>query len=202
MTRKIWGNGILGIALAAVGLAGGCAPRAMQAAEQPAVGAERPAGELRIEVSRAERELYVIVNGEVVETHPVAVGQPEWPTPTGEWGIHVIDWNPDWTPPDSEWAEGREYKAPGEPGNPMGRARLAFNPPYTIHGTEAMESLGTAASHGSIRVANDVAIRLGKMIMEYGGAPRDEVWVERVLEDPTTMRSVSIPEPVPIRVRD
>lgn len=188
--------------LVILALVAACAPRAVQGTEAARTLAAVAGDEMEIEVSRSERRLYVYVDGERVATHPVAVGQPGHETPRGEWGIHQIDWNPDWTPPDSDWAAGREPKEPGEPGNPMGRARLMFNPPYTIHGTEALESLGQPASHGSIRVANDVAIELGKMIMAFGGADRDAEWVDQVLQDPTTMRSVSIPRPVPIRVRD
>jgi len=157
---------------------------------------------LRIEVVLSTREAHVYVDGDRVATHDVAVGQEGHETPTGEWSIHQVDWNPDWTPPDSEWADDSDHKEPGDPDNPMGRARLIFKPPYSIHGTEALESLGTAASHGSIRVANDVVKELGAMVMEYGGADRDRAWLERVLDDPTTMREVPIPNPVPIVIRD
>lgn len=52
----------------------------------------------------------------------------------------------------------------------MGRARLLYNPPYTIHGTDELDSLGKAESHGSIRVANDVAIELAELLLREGGA--------------------------------
>ncbi len=157
---------------------------------------------LRFEVSRSERRLHVYRDDELIRSHDVAVGQPEWPTPTGEWRIFRVDWNPDWTPPEGEWAEDDTYQPPGAPGNPMGRARLVYNPPYAIHGTEELESLGQAASHGSIRVANEVAIELGRLLMEEGGAPRDESWHQEVLDNPTDMRQIDLPNPVPIRVRD
>jgi lipoprotein-anchoring transpeptidase ErfK/SrfK len=160
------------------------------------------ATELRLEVVRSERVVHVYLDDRRVATHEVAVGQDDHRTPTGEWRIHRVDWNPDWTPPDSEWSEDSDYKEPGHPDNPMGRARLVFDPPYSIHGTDALDSLGEAASHGSIRVANDAVIELGEMVMRHGGASRDDGWLERVLADPTSMEEVPIPEPVRIVVRD
>ena len=115
-----------------------------------------------------------------MRTLPVAVGQEGHETPTGEWGIHQVDWNPDWTPPDSDWSADSEYKAPGEEGNPMGRARLIFRAPYSIHGTDAMDSLGQAASHGSVRVSNEEIFGLARLVQEHGGVERSagRLWQE------------------------
>ncbi len=153
---------------------------------------------MRIEVSISARELYEYWNGERVNTFPIAVGQPEYPTPTGEWGIHQVDWNPDWTPPDSDWAEDADFTPPGHADNPMGRVRMIYRAPYSIHGTEVLESLGRAASHGSIRMADDDIMDLARRVMEAGGAPRSEAWFEEVIANPTEMREVSLPNPVPI----
>jgi hypothetical protein len=153
---------------------------------------------LRYEISLSERELYEFVDGEIVNSYPVSVGQPGHETPTGEWGIHRVDWNPDWTPPDSDWAAGAEPKDPGEAGNPMGRARIVYNMPYTIHGTEDLASLGNAESHGSVRVANDVAKDIARRVMEHGGASRSEEWYRETVADPYTMRQVDVPNPIPI----
>jgi lipoprotein-anchoring transpeptidase ErfK/SrfK len=155
---------------------------------------------LRLEVSLSARELYVFMAGEIVDAYPVAVGQPGHRTPTGTWEVFRIDWNPDWTPPDSPWAEEREYKPPGHPANPMGRVRMVFNPPYTVHGTEEYDSLGRAASHGSIRMGNDDIIELAPLVMKHGGEPRAEAWVEEVLAQQTEMRRIHLPEPVRIDV--
>jgi murein L,D-transpeptidase YcbB/YkuD len=175
----------------------GCAVR-----EAPSADPSADRGELRYVISLSERELYEYVDGERVSRYPVAIGQPGHPTPTGAWTIDQVDWNPDWTPPDSEWAEGRRYKEPGEEGNPMGRVRIIFHRPYTIHGTEALESLGTAASHGSVRISNPDGIEVARRVMEFGGAERSEAWIEETLADPTTMREVAVPDPIPIEIRD
>jgi lipoprotein-anchoring transpeptidase ErfK/SrfK len=158
-------------------------------------------GQLRFEVSVADRELYVYENDRRVATHPVAVGREDYETVTGEFRIHQVDFNPRWVPPDSEWAEGREPKEPGDPDNPMGHARLIFHQTYSIHGTDETGSLGEAASHGSIRVSNDVVEQLARMVMEHGGAERGEDFFRRVRDDRSQMQQVRIPEPVPIVVR-
>jgi hypothetical protein len=80
----------------------------------------------------------------------------------------------------------------------MGRVRMVYRAPYSIHGTEVLESLGQAASHGSIRMANDDIMELARRVMDAGGAPRSEEWFQEVIADPTEMRQVSLADPVPI----
>jgi lipoprotein-anchoring transpeptidase ErfK/SrfK len=161
-----------------------------------------PYVDLRFEVVVEERRLYLFDGGREVASHPVSVGKPGHETPRGEYEITLVTWNPDWIPPDSEWAEGREPKDPGEESNPMGRAKILWNAPYyTIHGTEAEHSLGEAQSHGSVRVSNPVVKELAELVMECGGAPRGEAWYEEVRASPTDMREVEIPDPIPLAVR-
>jgi lipoprotein-anchoring transpeptidase ErfK/SrfK len=185
-------------------------PLPPQTAEQPAPDTldlpertqdpDAALGPLRYEVSLADRQLYVLRGENVVRTHDVAIGQDEWPTPTGNFEIHQVDWNPRWIPPDSEWAEDREVKEPGDPENPMGRARLIFHQDYSIHGTDDLGSLGQAASHGSIRVANDVVTELARLTMDAGASGRDENWYRQAREQRSEMRQVRLNDPVPIRV--
>jgi lipoprotein-anchoring transpeptidase ErfK/SrfK len=156
--------------------------------------------DLRLEVNLAKRDLYVYRNGEQIDTHKVAVGSKEWPTPTGEWTISQVVWNPEWIPPDESWAEDREPKEPGDPDNPLGRVQLVYNLPNSIHGTNQPDSIGKAVSHGSIRVTNDVGIKLARQVMESGGAGRDEAWYQKVGEKRSQKEVVAIPNPVPISV--
>jgi lipoprotein-anchoring transpeptidase ErfK/SrfK len=160
-----------------------------------------PPPDLRLEVNVAERELYVYRNDRRIATHPVAVGTSEWPTQTGEWTIGQVVFNPRWTPPrEEEWAKDEEVKEPGDPENPLGRAQLVYDAPRSIHGTNEPESLGKAESHGSIRIANDVAVRLARMVMEAGGASRDEAFFQQVRDNRRERVEVAIPNPIPIRV--
>ncbi len=166
----------------------------------PTAAAREGEGRFRLEVNRATRELYVYQDGQRVDTHQVAVGQDEYPTPTGEYRIHKVIWNPEWIPPDSDWAEDRERKAPGDPDNPMGRAQLLFDRPYSIHGTDELESLGRAASHGSVRISNEVVTELARRVMEEGGASRPESWYREAQERRTEKREVDLPNPIPLRI--
>jgi lipoprotein-anchoring transpeptidase ErfK/SrfK len=160
-----------------------------------------PDNGLRLVIDIGERQLHVYSGGERTDTYPVAVGDEDHETPTGEFHIHRIDWNPDWTPPDSEWAEDAERKAPGEEGNPMGRVRMIYQAPYSIHGTEDLESLGRAESHGSVRMANRDIIELARRVMAAGGEDRSSSWYEEVHNNPTRMYEVELPNPVPLENR-
>jgi lipoprotein-anchoring transpeptidase ErfK/SrfK len=158
---------------------------------------------LRFLVDISDRMLYVIKGQDTMRRDPVAVGMKEHPTPTGEWKLHRVDWNPDWTPPPGEdWTEDKEKQPPGAALNPMGRARLVFQMPYTIHGTKDRESLGTAESHGSIRVANETVVALGRLIMEEGGANKPASFFDEVAANRKEMRQVDIPNPIPIRIQE
>ena len=160
----------------------------------------RPAPDMRLEVDLAARELYVYRGGQRAATHPVAVGSEDWPTPTGEWTIGQVVWNPRWIPPEEEWAKDEEEQEPGDPENPLGRAQLVYQAPNSIHGTNEPSSLGQAVSHGSIRVSNEVAMQLAREVMEAGGASRDEAWYQRARQNRTERLEVNIPNPIPIRV--
>ena len=160
-----------------------------------------PPPDLRLEVNLAERELYVYRDQERIATHPVAVGSEEWPTPTGEWTIGQVIWNPRWIPPREEsWAEDEKVVEPGDPENPLGRAQLVYRAPNSVHGTIEPSSLGKAVSHGSIRVSNEVAMELARQVMEAGGAGKDESWYREARANRTERREVPIPNPVPIHV--
>jgi len=176
-------------------------PRTSGTAPARPANAGVEAGALRLVVDRSERALYVHRGAEVVRTHPVAIGKPEHQTPSGSWRIYKIDLNPEWIPPDSDWARDRERKAPGDPNNPMGRARLIFDPPYSIHGTEALDSLGSAASHGSIRVANPVVVELARLLLQAGGGWEGEAWFQERLNQRTEMTEITLDRPVEIEVR-
>lgn len=154
--------------------------------------------ETRLLISISQRQLYVMEGDDTIKRYAISVGKQGHPTPQGEFEIHQIDWNPDWTPPDSEWARDQSYKQPGQAGNPMGRARIIYKMPYTIHGTTDLESLGEAESHGSVRMANAEVIELGRFLMEQSGTKRSEEWFNRVQSDSVTMESVKLEKSIPL----
>ena len=136
----------------------------------------------------------------MAETYPVAVGSSEWPTEKGEWTVKQVVWNPRWVPPDEAWAKKEETREPGDPKNPLGRAQLVYEAPKSIHGTNEPASIGKAVSHGSIRVTNEVAVDLAGMVMEAGGATRDQAFFDQVEAHPDREFVIELERPVPIRV--
>ena len=171
--------------------------------QQMRMQARREVQDLRFLVDISDRQLRISKGDEVVATHDVAVGTSDWPTPTGEWKIHRVDINPEWVPPkEEEWAEDEETKAPGDPENPMGKARLVYRMPNTIHGTDDLASLGKASSHGSIRVANEVVVQLAQMLLKAGGAWDGPQWFQHMLETETEEYQVKLQQPVPITVQE
>lgn len=169
-------------------------------ASPPAESALAPT---RLEVDLSERELYLYHGGERVNTYPVAIGEPDHPTPTGDFEIDRIVWNPAWVPPDTEWGRKRERQDPDDPDNPMVGAKLFFRyPDYYIHGTDAEHTLGEAESHGCVRMEPGEAMDLAKWVQEHGGEARSEAWFERVRADDGSKHEVALPDPVPIVIHD
>ena len=138
---------------------------------------------------------------ELTRSYPVAIGQDRYPTPTGEFRIARVIWNPRWVPPESEWAKDETAKEPGDPGNPMGKVKIFFqDPDYYIHGTDAEDSLGEAASHGCLRMANADVVELARMVMEHGGENRSPNWFQRIINFVRSTEEVRLSEPIPLRV--
>ena len=87
-----------------------------------------------------------------IRTYPIAVGQPAYPTPTGNYSVIDKQMNPTWFPPDSPWAAGLGPVPPGA-GNPLGTRWIGTSAPgIGMHGTPNSSSIGSMASHGCIRM--------------------------------------------------
>lgn len=161
---------------------------------------QQTTGGMEIEVDLAARELRVHRDGQVVETHEVAVGSDEWPTRTGEFSIDEVVLNPRWVPPDEEWAEDEDEVEAGDPENPLGVAQLVYDRPRSVHGTNEPGSIGQAVSHGSIRVLNDVARDLARQVMEEAGIQDADQRLSRAEQNPEQSQTVRLPRGIPIRV--
>jgi murein L,D-transpeptidase YcbB/YkuD len=157
-------------------------------------------GDVSLVANITERTLTVRRGGEVVKVYDVAVGTGRHPTPTGSYSIRKIVWNPAWIPPDRAWARDKVAQGPGDPENPMKVVKIFFREPdFFIHGTGATGSLGTAASHGCLRMDPDEAGDLALMLMEDTGISRDWDWVKGILHMGES-RTVSLRQAVPMRV--
>jgi lipoprotein-anchoring transpeptidase ErfK/SrfK len=159
------------------------------------------AGTLELHVDVSGRELRTVLDGDEVRRYDIAVGKDDYPTPTGQFRIRKVIWNPSWVPPDSKWARNKSPKPPGHPQNPMKRVKMFFQEPdYYIHGTADDDSLGRAASHGCIRMDEEDATELAQLVMAHGGQPRPLPWYRRIFKRRST-KVVLLSEPVPIEIR-
>lgn len=88
----------------------------------------------------------------------VALGQIGHETPTGMYWVQSKTHTPDWLAPDADWVpeDLRGKIIPFEdPHNPFDGGFIALAGPETgigIHGTKFDPAIGTAASHGCIRM--------------------------------------------------
>jgi lipoprotein-anchoring transpeptidase ErfK/SrfK len=91
---------------------------------------------------------------ENTRTYTVAVGQEGLETPEGLYEIQAKEENPTWHVPESDWAGSLAGQTiPPGPSNPIKARWMAIYEGAGIHGTEETESLGSAASHGCVRMA-------------------------------------------------
>jgi murein L,D-transpeptidase YcbB/YkuD len=195
MSRRYW------VLLAVLMLAGATGIFAFVGRADESLESAPSSPTLRIEVDLTERVLQVVEQGEVTRVYDVTVGKPGHRTPTGAYRISWLEWNPSWTPPNSSWARGRRPVGPG-PDNPMGRVKLFFRAPaYYVHGTAADEEIGSAASHGCVRLRNEDVVELGRLVMEHGGEPRPAGWFQRVMDRFRDTERVSLSTPIPITIR-
>jgi lipoprotein-anchoring transpeptidase ErfK/SrfK len=91
---------------------------------------------------------------ELAKTYTVAVGQEGLETPEGLYEIQAMEENPTWHVPESAWAGDLAGQTiPPGPANPIKARWMAIFEGAGIHGTEETESLGSAASHGCVRMS-------------------------------------------------
>ena len=160
------------------------------------------AASLSLLVDISERRLYVRRDGERIASYPVGVGTKQHPTPRGSFGIRHIIWNPRWVPPNEKWARDRKPRAPGDPLNPMGKVKIFFDEPdYYIHGTNEPGTVGSAVSHGCIRMRNSDVIAVAKLVMSAGGAHRPASWFRRVANRVRSTQEVYMDRAVTLRVQ-
>ena len=143
--------------------------------------------EVWLAVSTKKNIMELRVGNKTLHRYDVSVGTKAHPTPHGTFHINHIVWNPAWVPPKEKWAKGKKPTAPGDKKNPMKVVKIFFKEPdYYIHGTGDEEALGGAASHGCIRLSQGDAFRLGRYLMDHGGASRSSAWYANVFERGTS----------------
>ena len=105
-------------------------------------------------LDRSNFTLRLWKNLKLAKTYTVAVGAEGFDTPEGLYQIEAMEENPTWHVPESDWAGDLAGQViPPGPENPIKARWLAIFEGAGIHGTEETSSLGTAASHGCVRMA-------------------------------------------------
>ena len=101
----------------------------------------------------------------LADTYEIAVGMEGLETPPG---VHKIEWkevNPAWHVPNKAWAGSLAGTVvPPGPADPLKARWMGFYNGAGIHGTDAVYSLGTAASHGCIRMSIPDVVELYELV--------------------------------------
>ena len=112
-------------------------------------------------VDRESFQLRLWKHLKLVKTYTIAVGQQGLETPAGLYTINDKQVNPAWHVPDSPWAGDLAGKViPPGPEDPLKARWMGFYNGAGIHGTDDTWSLGSAASHGCIRMSIPDVIEL------------------------------------------
>lgn len=105
-------------------------------------------------LDRATYTLRLWKNLKLAKSYTVAVGQEGLETPEGLYHIQDKQVEPTWHVPESDWAGSLAGQSiPPGPSNPLKARWMGIFEGAGIHGTEETSSLGTAASHGCVRMA-------------------------------------------------
>jgi len=133
------------------------------------VGSDQPSV-ARIVVDKSDGWLKAFDEADkLVAMFTVTTGSSYDPLPLGEWGINGVAHNPPfaydpelfWDVPDSADSQ----QLPPGPNGPVGVAWIDLTKEhYGIHGTSAPETIGTAQSHGCVRLTNWDVARLAEMV--------------------------------------
>lgn len=140
--------------------------------EMPASGnlPDRPEFATReVYVYRNERIMEIYDGANLVASLPITPGGGKLATPAGKWRIVGIASMPTFRWDKSVLMTGKRsetfYLLPPGPNNPVGVAWIGLNKPgIGIHGTNQPDTIGRAASHGCMRLANWDAGRFAKQV--------------------------------------
>ena len=119
----------------------------------------------KIIVNIPARRLDLYEDSLLIKSYDIAVGKNIYKTPVGSRELTKIIWNPWWYPPKSDWAQNESPTPPGRY-NPLGPVKMDLGNAILIHGTTRESSIGTAASHGCVRMKNSEVVELARYLQE------------------------------------
>ena len=123
---------------------------------------------LALIVSKKTRTVRLYRGKDIIRTYGVAIGQPAYPTPRGLFAINGKQVNPVWSVPNSAWAGemAGQVVSGGSAENPLVARWMGVVDGVGFHGTRDVETIGTAASHGCLRMRPDDIIKLYPLVRE------------------------------------
>ncbi len=140
-------------------------PPTQQPAPKPVISStsQPPVAEnINLVLKLNQKRVYVYKGEKVIAKYPVAIGKKGWETPVGEWQVLEKITNPAWT----SFKTGEVFPPGGE--NPLGARWIGFwtdgQDVIGFHGTPNIKSVGTAASHGCVRMYNRDVKALYKLV--------------------------------------
>jgi L,D-transpeptidase ErfK/SrfK len=110
-------------------------------------------------INLPELRMYDFTGAGPPRVYAIAIGDVDWPTPTGQFRLGPRRADPVWYVPDSIRAERPELPAavPPGPANPLGSHWISIGTTsYGLHGTNNPWSIGRLATHGCVRLYEDV----------------------------------------------
>jgi len=129
----------------------------------------RAAATVAVKIDTKANMLGVLQDDKLIAAYPVTIGSAQTASPIGEWKVRRITKMPTFRYDKEMLRHGRRsgnfYLLPAGPRNPVGIVWIALNKKgIGIHGTNTPDSIGRAASHGCIRLANWDVVRLALKI--------------------------------------
>ena len=119
-----------------------------------------------ITINRGAFALTLYKKLKLAKSYTIAVGRQGLETPAGEYTVQDKQINPSWHVPNSSWAGSLAGRViPPGPQDPLKARWIGITDGAGIHGTSDIGSLGSAASHGCIRMSIPDVIEL------YGRTP-------------------------------
>ncbi|MBA2622619.1 MAG: L,D-transpeptidase family protein [Chthoniobacterales bacterium] len=123
----------------------------------------------KIVIDTHERFLEIHEGDKLIAEFPITPGSRTLPAPIGTWkilGIATLPWfRHDEGVLNAGVKTDNFYNLPAGPNNPVGVLWMGLNKPHVgVHGTNNPETIGRAASHGCIRLANWDAARVKDLV--------------------------------------
>lgn len=134
----------------------------IQTVPQTSIKSKPASGSIKVTVDLSDRRVYVYRGNTTIASYPTGIGKTGWETPTGSFEVNQKVVNPSWRHPITD-----KVFPPG-PDSPLGLRWIGFwsdGRNYVgFHGTPNYDVVGTAVSHGCLRMRNVDVLMLYKQV--------------------------------------